>query len=321
MRMEMLVALLILVPLVLPLAACALLYGIFWYENGTAAAEARAFEAAPDIAPPSLPLLVWGTLQAWLSVVCIYLGYPFRRCFFLPAGPSGNTTGDAEKAGDTTSIASSGAFTGYDRKPPLLLVHPASHNAASWLVHRHFLRKAGYDRLYYFEYSCRGTSFAAVQGALAERLLRLCEAFPEERPLAMGASLGALLLRASLANSPAGEVLRTRLGGCVTLACPHRGSRLSPLAPRALGEVLRSIGFDGKTVADIEEGEKNSLPALPCVAISSPLDEMVVPSRALTPPAGWAHRITAPISHISIMLHIPTVRMAIGELDRLCGRG
>jgi hypothetical protein len=52
---------------------------------------------------------------------------------------------------------------------PVLLVHPALHNAASWYVYQSALRKQGYA-VYYFEYSCRERSLDAVAARLAREV-------------------------------------------------------------------------------------------------------------------------------------------------------
>ena len=270
-----------------PLLACMLLFVLRWYEGCNAHVE--------DGEPlPSFRLFAFCTVQAWGSLMAMYCLYPGRFFMNSPAFPG----------------------PGPDQKPPLLLVHPASHNAASWAMYRYALRKAGYSRLCFFEYSCRNTTFAEVSTRLAAHMDALVAACPGEKPIVMGASLGALLVRSALSGISE-ATRRNGLGGCITLACPHEGSRLAPLAPVALGEVLCSIAWRGQVVRDMLARE--NLPAMPCTAFSSALDEMVIPQKALAAPAGWKEIRTLPISHISIMLHLPTIRSVLAELESMAG--
>ena len=277
-----------------PLVACILMYVIRWYEG----CNARVQTGEPL---PALWHFLLCPLQAWGSLLCMYCLYPLRLVQKFPALPQAGTA------------SRSGPGAAREGKPPVLLVHPALHNAAAWVVFRHYLAKAGYHRLYFFDYSCRNNTFAEVSSRLAAHIDALVAACPGEKPIVMGASLGALLLRSALSNVSE-ATRRNGLGGCITLACPHAGTRLAPLAPAVLGPVLGSISWRGSVVQQIQAQE--NIPPMPFVAFSSPMDEMVIPQQALTPPAGWQVVRTRPISHISIMLHVPTIRRVVAALAR-----
>ena len=322
----------------LPFLGCTGLFILYLYEirNG-------------DAPFPSIGRLLAGFLQSWLSFLAVYLLYVLRPFFRLdpvpvahadrePGSPgAASALGVASEPGEGTKLIAAptpdtasgfgGAIEPAARvvtsqegaalpvpspgkaKPPVLLVHPTAHNAAAWLVYRYFLRKAGYTRLYYFEYSIRRDTFPRVAQKLAAAVDSLAEAHPGERPVLMGVSLGAALCRA--ATEHLGK--ETKLLGLITLACPHRGTRVAALAPHFMG-LVRELAPSGSIPRALTA---QGPPNFPCLSVSSPLDEVILPVQALRAPAGWREVITRPVSHMSILFHLPTIRLVLREIENL----
>ena len=278
--------------LLAPLAASAVLYRAFWKED-------RRESLAEGRPPCPLRLIAWGIVQSWAALFLVYALYPLRSLALWRADAwrrESDSGGDGEAG---------------RKMPPLILVHPTFHNAGAWLLWLPVLHRHGYRHLHFFEYSCVRESFASV----AQRLARMVDAVvtdsPGEKPLLLGVSLGALLSRAAL--SQVGDVARRECGGLITLSCPHQGTRLATFFPVG---IVREISFQGPAVEWMADGE--NLPEIPYTAFFSTLDEIVQPSQSLRPPAGWVSRRTAPLSHMGTLLHSPTIRAVVEELDRLC---
>lgn len=199
------------------------------------------------------------------------------------------------------------------QRPSLIFVHPALQNAASWYYYRAALQKARYSAIHYFDYSCREASLEAVAARLARVVEDVAGKHPRKKTVIIGASLGGLVARASLVRVKRPETL----GGLITLACPHQGTRLARLVPKKLFPLLRDIAYQSRAIRDLEEKESAAPPAgFPRTAFYSELDELVHPASALCPPPGqgWKTEKTMPISHMHIMLHQPTINRVVREL-------
>lgn len=235
-------------------------------------------------------------LQAVSSLLCLYGLYFLRPFLSLDRAQS---NGLAEK----------------NSTLPLILVHPAIHNRAAWYFYQAALRKAGYDVVYYFEYSCKEHSIGAVAERLAAFVEEVATLNPGTKPVLIGASLGGLVARASLCFLAGPE----RLGGLITLACPHKGTRLAKLVPDRLFPLLHSIFYDSPALRELEAKEAATPENIPKTAFFSCGDEIVRPVSALRPPAnqGWREVETMPLSHMAVMLHSPTINAVINELKQL----
>lgn len=195
---------------------------------------------------------------------------------------------------------------------PLILVHPALQNPAAWYFYQAAFRKAGYNEIHYFEYSCRERSLSATAERLAAMVEDVAKHASGAKPVLIGASLGGLVARASLCFLPDPE----RLGGLITLACPHKGSRLAKLAPKGLFPLLHSIYHNSPAIRELEAKEAAAPVNIPKTAFFSPMDEVVRPASALHPPTNqvWREVETMPLSHMNIMLHTPTIKSLTTEL-------
>ncbi|HKM64396.1 MAG TPA: alpha/beta fold hydrolase [Acidisphaera sp.] len=143
----------------------------------------------------------------------------------------------------------------------VLLVHGYACNRGAWWWLRRRLRRRGIDA---------GTvnlepPFAGID-ALADALHRRIEALGTPRLLLVGHSMGGLVCRAYLRRYGAG-----RVAGLVTLATPHRGTRIARLG----------IGQDAREMLP-GNGWLRGLgaPTVPTHAVWSSFDVLVVPQES-----------------------------------------
>ena len=119
-------------------------------------------------------------------------------------------------------------------------------------------------------------------------------------------SLGGLLIRNWVGHSEHSN----KLAGVVTLGAPMLGSKLATFSVIDLGQHL---GYNGPLIQKIEKTE--SIPQIPCYALYSPVDNMVLPQESVsTAPAGWEAVQTAPVSHLAMLSHKPTADLAINYI-------
>ncbi|WP_243367920.1 esterase/lipase family protein [Fundidesulfovibrio soli] len=195
-------------------------------------------------------------------------------------------------------------------KPTVVLVHGLYHNASAWYVYGWMLRRQGYANIVRWSYNTVRHDFWELAGQLRGVIKEASEA-SGGRVALVGHSLGGLLARAAVAD----QDCASRVLALVALGSPHGGSTLAGLA---LGRLGRSLAHGGELV--------RRLAALPCPSgmpklnIYSPLDNMVLPTGSLevTQP-GWVQVESAPISHVSMLYHPPTLRLALDFLEEASG--
>lgn len=208
--------------------------------------------------------------------------------------------------------------TGLPKSTPLLFVHPALHNSGAWLIYLYYYIKHGYRNFYFFEYSCRESSLQSAGERLAGKIDCIIEKHKDEGLIIIGASLGALVARASLTRITYPELVK----GFITLACPHSGTHLASAVPSIIFPLLHDIAYQGVGIQALEKSEKECQGAhFPRIAFASDMDEMVVPGCSLLPPKftnqDWKMYHIASISHMNIMIHIPTIRRTLHEVAKL----
>lgn len=190
--------------------------------------------------------------------------------------------------------------------PQVICIHGLYHNASAWLPAKRLLRRSGLGPVTLLSYSSFGTGFEA----LADRLAGEVEALLDQNGPAvlLGHSLGGLFIRALVARPDIGP----RVKAAATLGTPHQGSKLAALAVGGLG---RSIIYQSPLIerlAALPEPE-----GLPRLCLVSPADDMVMPLSALEPVRpGWKVVVTAPVSHVFMLCHPPTLRLAIDFLSQ-----
>jgi len=267
-----------------------LTYVLFWYEAANSPHPSHA-EACPGAGGLAWCVVV-GFLSSVSSQLVVYLTYPlgFARRLWKPS-PQASCT-----------------------HPPVLLVHGLYHNASAWYLYKWWLRRRGYEKVFAWSYNTMRYDFWELAEQLKGVLQEAAGLCGGEQVVLVGHSMGGLLVRAVLADKDAAKSVRA----AVVLAAPNRGSKLAALA---FGRLGRSLRHDGELTTRLNAlATPRSLPKL---NLYSPLDNMVLPTASLEiPEAGWLQAQTAPISHVSMLYHVPTIRLVLEFLDEAAlGRG
>lgn len=279
---------LILLLLAIPMGISLLTYAFFWYE--TASSCHRQYLS--NLTNGKLGwLLLKGILSSYLSLCLTILLYPtsFRHRRRPPP-----MIQDCPR-------------------PPLILVHGLYHNVSAWTLYHRWLQAAGFSNVFFLGYSSWNQTFPALVARLEQLLVQVREHFPNHPPVVVGHSLGGLLGRAC-AQSLSGP---TRLAGVITLGTPHRGSKLAAFG---LGELAQSLLYCGPLIEALETGKGES--SIPCVALYSPIDNMVLPHHSLQPTEpGWVQQETTPLSHVAMLYHRPTAELVMDYLNSMGSTG
>jgi len=262
-----------------------LTYTFYWYEaaNTPHPSHATCRRGAGSL----LWCVVAGFLSSVSSQLMVYLTYPigFAKRLWKPS-PSPKCT-----------------------RPPVLLVHGLYHNASAWYLYKWWLRRCGYEKIFAWSYNTLKYDFWELSEQLKDVVREAAGLCGGEPVILMGHSMGGLLTRAAIADPETARLVRA----AIVLSAPNRGSKLSALA---FGRLGRSLAHDGPLVRRL-----NAMPSprnMPKLNLYSPLDNMVLPTSSLEiPEAGWIQAETAPISHVSMLYHVPTVRMVMEFLDEI----
>ncbi len=264
----------------------AVTYLLFWYEALNSPHPSHAEVAGGGSLGRAVLV---GFLSSVSSQIMAYLSYPtgFARSLWKPK-PSPSCT-----------------------RPPVLLVHGLYHNASAWYLFKWLLRRAGYEKVFCWSYNTLKYDFWQLADQLQGILREASGLCGGEQVVLMGHSMGGLLTRAALADPRSAELIRA----AVVMAAPNQGSKLAALA---VGHLGRSLIHQGPLVQRL-----NALrPAqdVPRLNIFSPLDNMVLPTNSLEmPEPGWLEVQTAPVSHVSMLYHLPTLRLALEFLEETAG--
>lgn len=268
----------------LPLGISLLTFAFFWYETANSA-HRQYLENLSNGRPGRL--LMKGILSSYFSLLLTVALYPsvlFRRLRQPGIAP------------DSVS-------------PPIILVHGLYHNPSAWTLFRRRLTAAGFANIYLFGYSSWNQNFPDLVKKLEDLIARVEERFPDRPPILIGHSLGGLLARACV-QSP-GE--SSHLSGVITLGTPHQGSKLAALG---VGKLAKSLIYRGPLIKELEQGAPRA--DTPCVALYSPVDNMVLPNHSLQiAMAGWIHQETAPVSHVAMLYHKRTAELTIDYLKSM----
>jgi triacylglycerol esterase/lipase EstA (alpha/beta hydrolase family) len=268
----------------LPLAISLLTYAFFWYETANSA-HRQYLENLSNGRPARL--LVKAICSSYFSLLMTVALYPsvlFRRL--------------RQPGIDPDCVA-----------PPIILVHGLYHNPSAWTLYRRWLTAAGFSNIYLFGYSSWNQDFFDLVKRLEELIVRVKERLPDRPPILIGHSLGGLLARACVQST--GESFH--LSGVITLGTPHQGSKLAALG---VGKLAKSLIYRGPLIKELDQGAPRT--NTPCVALYSPVDNMVLPNHSLQiAMAGWIHQETAPVSHVAMLFHKRTAELTIEYLNSM----
>ena len=273
--MSIFIAVLILVFVLFPLMT----YIIFWYDTGNSPYKDELAEASNG---RTTSWILKGFLSSILSHILMISSFPlvFVKSLWQPT-PSDNTS-----------------------SPPVILIHGLYHNAGAWILYRWWLRRAGYERVYLFNYHSLKFTFWEIKGQLDEWIVETARSFPGEAVLMVGHSLGGLLAKAYAGRKDGDQ--GPAVSAVVTLGSPHKGSKMIVFG---MGRLAKSLAF-GSTL--IRELEQIRIPSkVKCTAIYSPVDNMVLPAESLKAPPGWNDERTEPICHVSMLYHWPTFKQVL----------
>lgn len=192
--------------------------------------------------------------------------------------------------------------------PPVILIHGLYHNASAWIRCRGGLRRAGYERIYAFNYNSFSRDFQEICGQLEEWIMEIGRAFPGEEIILVGHSLGGLLARAYAGRSDSSRGPGVK--AVITLGSPYSGSKMSVFG---IGRLAKGLACGSPLIRQLEA---ISVPSgVPCIAFHSPVDNLVLPAESLKPPSGWREELTDPICHVAMLYHGPTIKRVLNQME------
>jgi len=228
---------------------------------------------------------------------------------FIP--PLWRPARSAQAAGPHGPSEAGGADANEPGRPAVILIHGLYHNPGAFIRYRRVLRRAGFHRHYMPRYVSYGAkTFEAIAAELKAKVLEIMD---RDGPvLLVGHSMGGLFIRSLLTDPAVGD----RVLGAVTLGTPHQGSKLAVLAFGASG---KAITHQSPLIKRLAREERQS--GVPRLSLASPMDDMVLPAAALTPPPGWELELTDPVGHVFMLYHKPVIRRVMRFLeDAAAGR-
>ena len=258
-------------------------YLVFWYETANSS-YGRTLDQQSDGKP--FLWLLRGILSSTCSnvvVVCL-LPFGFVKKLWMP--------GANNKKGGI----------------PVVLIHGIYHNAGAWAYYRWRLKRKGYDRVYAFSYSSWNTTFRGIYEKFETWMKQVERDCPSKDMVMVGHSLGGLL--AKTYASKRDESRSCAIRRVITLGSPFKGSKMAVLGFGALAESLR---YQGPLVRELGKFQPST--QLPCVAFYSPIDNMVLPTESLMPPAGWKQEQTPPLCHVAVLYHGPTFKRVLSYIE------
>ncbi len=192
-----------------------------------------------------------------------------------------------------------------DSDPIVVTIHGLYHNRSAFFFLEYALKRSGIRDVRPWSYPSWNEEFFPLAQKLRRDLEALHQSAPSRPLFLVGHSLGGLLARHAASSAKEGTV-----SGCLTLGTPHQGSRLAVFA---LGTLGKSLGYRSPLIEDLEREEKlRPVPRFPCVALASPVDNMVLPKEALIPNAeAWQVQWTPPISHVAMLYHPGVLRTVV----------
>ncbi len=262
-------------------------YLIFWYEAANSAYGMTLNQQSKG--KPFLWLIrgIYSSICSNVVVVCLFpLG--FAKSLWKP-GP------DSKKVG-----------TQFDTS--IILIHGIYHNASAWAYYRWRLKRKGYGRIYAFSYNSWNTTFWDIYEKFEMWMKQVEKDCVGVDMVMVGHSLGGLLAKTYAGKRD--ESRSSTIRRVITLVSPFKGSKMAVLG---LGPLADSLRYQGPLVRGLENFQP--VTQLPCVAFYSPVDNMVLPTESLIPPAGWKQEQTVPMGHVAPLHHGPTFEHVLSYIE------
>ena len=197
--------------------------------------------------------------------------------------------------------------------PPVILIHGLYHNVSAWICYRWWLKRAGYDRVYAFNYNSFSRDFHQISDQLEQWIVEISRSFQGEEIIIIGHSLGGLLAKAYAGRNDASRGPGVK--AIITLGSPYGGSKMVVLG---IGRLVGSLSCDGPLIRELKEIKISS--GVSCTALYSPVDNMVLPAGSLRCPSGWGEELTDPVCHVGMLYHGPTFKRVLRRIEAACIR-
>ena len=195
---------------------------------------------------------------------------------------------------------------------PVLLVHGFGHNRSGWFVLQQHLRQAGFTSVHTMNYDPFRHDVVELAEMLSDRVELIRGLTGAERVHVVGHSLGGILLRWYVQELGGDQ----RVATAVTVASPHRGTRLATFIPGRTGRIATELAPGSWLLRKLERSARRT--SVDWIAFYSNLDLFVQPSSSamITEPALNATNVfVKDVGHLSIMLSSQVARGIVAALE------
>lgn len=191
---------------------------------------------------------------------------------------------------------------------PVMLVHGYAGTDAVWSPLRGALQDAGFGHIVSLSYNSFATDPVDVSAELTRRALQAMNSAQAPGIHLVGHSLGGLIVRRAVADSPA---LAGLAATAVTIATPHRGARLARIAPGRCGRIMHPACPSRTRCATLEQPVR-------WLAYYSDRDRIVPTTSARLVDTGCrATNVLIPdCGHLTICRDARLIRSLVSELIR-----
>jgi pimeloyl-ACP methyl ester carboxylesterase len=190
---------------------------------------------------------------------------------------------------------------------PVVLVHGYAGTEAVWAPLRRALLDAGFGHVVSLNYNSFARDAAAVSADLASRTRDALDDTGASQVHLVGHSLGGLIVRDAINQGSLAPVV----GTAVTIASPHRGTRLARIAPGRCARIMLPH-------AAVPDAGGAATSRVRWLAYYSDSDRVVLPTSArLSDPQYRATNVLIPgCGHLTICRDARLIRSLVSELIR-----